>query len=63
MQAYWLTSRAYALPADVSAGQSVTLTVTVTAPSTTGLMFLEAEMIKEHQFWFSQSASVAVTIS
>jgi len=26
-------------------------------------MFLEAEMIKEHQFWFQSVASVPVTVS
>jgi hypothetical protein len=41
----------------------VTLTVPVTAPPSTGPMFLEAEMIKEHQFWFQQSASIPVGVS
>ncbi len=62
-QANWLTSQIYALPADLLPGHSVTLTVNVTAPSTAGSMFLEAEMVKEHQFWFTQAGSVPVTVS
>jgi hypothetical protein len=54
---------AFALPHDLLAGQSVTFNVTLTAPSTAGSMFLEAEMIKEHAFWFPQVSSVAVVIS
>jgi N-acetylmuramoyl-L-alanine amidase len=61
--AHWLTSKAYGLAADVAPGHSVTLTVTVVAPSTAGSMFLEAEMIKEHEFWFTQAGSVAVSVS
>jgi outer membrane protein assembly factor BamB len=62
-QANWLTSQAFPLPADVLAGASATVNVTVTAPSNTGSMVLEAEMIKEHQFWFSQWQSVNVTVN
>jgi spore germination protein YaaH len=58
--AYWLTSNTYALSADLAPGQSVTLNVTVLAPPRAGVMFLEAEMIKEHQFWFRQYAPVTV---
>jgi hypothetical protein len=62
-QGHWLTSMAFALPHDVLAGQSVTFNVTLTAPSSAGSMFLEAEMIKEHAFWFPQTSAVAVTVS
>jgi len=62
-QGHWLTSMAFALPHDVLAGQSVTFSVTLTAPSSAGSMFLEAEMIKEHAFWFPQTSAVAVTVS
>ena len=61
--AFWLTSKAYSLPGDLTPGHSVTLTVPVTAPPSSGSMFLEAEMIKEHQFWFQQSASIPVGVS
>jgi N-acetyl-anhydromuramyl-L-alanine amidase AmpD len=61
--AYWLTSKAYSLPADLAPGNSVTLTVSVTAPATGGSMYLEAEMIKEHQFWFQQVASIPVAVN
>jgi hypothetical protein len=59
-QAYWLTSKAYDLPAKLAPGQSVTLTVIVMAPPKAGAMFLEAEMVKEHQFWFKPYAAVSV---
>ncbi len=60
MHNYWLTNQAFSLPADVAPGGTVTLTVTVTAPANVGTMFLEAEMIKEHQFWFTQTSAVTV---
>ena len=63
MRSYWLTHQTYSVPADLAPGNSVTLTVTVTAPAAAGSMHLEAEMIKEGQFWFQQAASVPVTIS
>jgi len=53
-QSAWVTSQAFALPADVGPNQSVTVNVTVTAPSSAGSFVLEAEMIKEHEFWFTQ---------
>ena len=62
-QNYWLTNQAYSLPGDLAPGNSVTMTVTVKAPSSKGSMYLEVEMIKEHQFWFLQVASVPVTVS
>jgi hypothetical protein len=61
-EAHWLTSLAYSLPNDLAPGGSVTFNVTVTAPTTKGSMFLEAEMIKEHAFWFTTVGSVPVTI-
>jgi hypothetical protein len=60
---YWLTSKAYSLPADLAPGHSATLTVSVVAPSNMGSAYLEAEMVKEHQFWFAQSGSVPVSVS
>jgi len=62
-RAYWLTNQAYSMPANLAPGSSVTMTVTVTAPASAGSFYLEAEMIKEHQFWFSQTASIPVTVS
>lgn len=59
----WLKSYSYALPADVPPGGSATLTVTVVAPTTTGSMYLEAEMYKSHQFWFSQWQSIPVNVA
>ena len=62
-QSHWLTSQAFSIPANLAPGASVTVSVTVTAPSTKGSMFLEAEMIKEHQFWFTSVGSVSATVS
>jgi hypothetical protein len=62
-QSHWLTSQAFSIPGNVAPGAGVTVSVTVTAPATTGSMSLEAEMIKEHQFWFTQAASTQVTVS
>ena len=61
-QAKWLTSQAYSVPGDVLPGHNETLTVTVVAPAGAGPMFLEAEMVKEHQLWFAQAGSVPVTV-
>lgn len=62
-EASWLTSLAYSLPNDLAPGASATFSITVTAPSTTGSMQLEAEMIKEHAFWFVSVAYVAVAVA
>ena len=58
--AYWTSSQAFSLPADLAPGKSAAVTVTVKAPPGTGSMFLEAEMIKEHQFWFKQYRAITV---
>jgi outer membrane protein assembly factor BamB len=60
--AYWLTNKAYALGHSLPPGANVTMTFTVLAPSGRGRMYLEAEMIKEHQFWFKQAASTRVIV-
>jgi hypothetical protein len=62
-QASWLTSQAFAMPADLASGASVTFSVTVTAPNAVGSMSLEAEMIKEHAWWFTDVSSVSVVIT
>ena len=63
VQDRWLTSQAFALPNNVLPGASVTVSVTVTAPSNTGPLYLEAEMIKEHSYWFMQVSSVPATVT
>jgi hypothetical protein len=62
-QSNWLTSQALSIPGNLAPGTSATFMVTITAPASRGSMFLEAEMIKEHQFWFQSVASVPVTVS
>jgi spore germination protein YaaH len=59
----WLTSEIYSLPSDVAPGASITFNVTATAPSTTGSLYIEAEMFKNQQFWFSQRQPLQVTVS
>ena len=59
----WLTDQRVSLPQDLAPGQSVTLTVTVTAPAAGNPIVLEGEMVREQQFWFSDWAPVAVAIS
>jgi spore germination protein YaaH len=58
----WLTDQRVELPADVAPGQSVTITVTTTAPATTNAVTLEVQMVKEQQFWFRQFADVRVRL-
>jgi hypothetical protein len=58
----WLTDQRFSLPADLSPGASVTLSIAVTAPNTPGNLVLEYEMVKETQFWFTQYANVAVHV-
>ena len=60
--AKWLTSEVYALTADVLPGQGATLTVSATAPATSGYLYVEAELFKNQQFWFKQWKPVAVSV-
>ena len=61
-QGYWLSSKAFSIPSDVAAGGSVTVSVTLSPPGY-GHIVLESEMIKEHEFWFSQFAPVNVYVA
>src|SRR5205823_5991755 len=58
-----LTDQRFTLPADLAPGASVTLTIGVTAPSNTGSLVLEYQMVKETQFWFGQFADVNITVT
>ena len=59
----WLTDQRFSLPADLAPNASVTLTVSVTAPNTTGNLVLEYQMVRELQFWFNQFADVNVSVA
>ena len=50
---YWLTSSFFSLPADLPAGGTVTIPVTLT-PNFYGHEYLEAVMIKNGDFWFDE---------
>ena len=58
-----LTDQRISLPADLAPNASVTLPVSVTAPTTTGNLVLEYQMVKEFQFWFTQFSDVNVTVT
>jgi hypothetical protein len=60
--AAWLTDQRFSLPGDVAPGQMVSLTVNPTAPVSAGSILLEAEMVKEGQFWFDQWQSTVVRV-
>jgi hypothetical protein len=62
-QSTWLNSKAFSLPANVPPGGSVIMNVTFAAPSKTGSLVLEAEMVKEHQYWYQNWQAVKVTVS
>jgi IPT/TIG domain-containing protein len=55
-QSNWITSNAFSLPADVAPGGSAIVSVTLT-PNFFGHEYLEALMVKEHQFWFDHVTS------
>ena len=48
----WKTSQIFNLSGDVAPGGSVTLTVSVTAPTVPRGYYLEAQLFKDHRFWF-----------
>jgi hypothetical protein len=52
----WLTDQRYTLPGDLGPGGTVVLNISVTAPSTSGSLVLEYQMVKEGEFWFKQFA-------
>ena len=59
--AAWLTDQRFALPNDLAPGQSATINVTVTAPASRAAAVLEAQMVREQQFWFFQTGPISVT--
>ena len=59
----WLSDQRVALPNDLAPGQSATISVSVTAPPTNQATVLEAQLLKEQQFWFYPTGPVAVTVA
>jgi hypothetical protein len=57
----WLTDQRFALSGDLTPGQSATISVSATAPSGPSTAVLEAQMVKEQQFWFFQTGPMSVT--
>jgi uncharacterized protein YkwD len=60
--ATWATDQRFNLPSDIAPGQSATLTVTVTAPSSGGTYVLEEQMVQESIAWFPQYLDNSVTV-
>jgi hypothetical protein len=58
----WLVSYSFQLATDIAPGQSATLTVTVAAPNTAGVVYLEGTLFKNHEFWFEQWQGAPVTV-
>jgi hypothetical protein len=50
----WVKSYNLALPSDVAPGQTVTVNVTVAAPTSARGYVIEAQVFKDHQFWLQQ---------
>src|SRR5579864_4701761 len=63
MSSRWLTNQVFRLPADVAAGQSTVVPVTVTAPTAAGAYWLEAEMFRDHLYWFASFQSVPARVA
>jgi kumamolisin len=59
----WYSDQRYNLSGDLAPGASASLSIAVTAPSNSGSLVLEYQMVKESQFWFSQVADVNVTVA
>ena len=58
----WLTSQIFNLPADVPAGGTATINVSVTAPQRSGSFYLEAQLFKHQKFWFPTWQPLAVSV-
>ena len=58
----WLTDQRFPLPSDVPPGAAINLTVSVTAPATTGDLVLEYEAVWEGRLWFKQFVDVSTTV-
>jgi len=59
----WVTDQRFYLPADVPSGGSITLSVSVTAPLTSGSFVLRHRMVKENVAWFDQIQKTSVSVS
>ncbi len=59
----WITDSRVNLPYDIGPGGSVNLTVTTTAPSSTGSYYLGHQMVKEGIMWYEQSNNPSITVS
>jgi len=58
----WSTDQRVVLPTSVAPNSSITLSVTVTAPTTPGTYTLEYQMVQEGVAWFSQFLDTSQTV-
>jgi hypothetical protein len=59
----WATEpKRFALPHDVAPGESITISVTMTAPSAPGTYVLRHRMVKEFVNWFNPLQKTTVTV-
>src|SRR5437762_9603665 len=59
----WATEQRFALPADLAPGGSVTLSVSVTAPSAAGGYVLRQRMFMVYVDWFAQMQKTTVMVN
>jgi glycosyl hydrolase family 18 (putative chitinase) len=59
----WISSRVFRLSADVAPGGVAAIPVTVTAPTAPGMVYIEAQLFKNQQFWFDGWQPVAVNVA
>jgi hypothetical protein len=60
--ASWVTSQVFTLPGNVIPGGTVRVEVSVTAPPSAGLYYVEVQVFKDHQMWIDGWMPVAVTV-
>jgi uncharacterized membrane protein len=53
----------YVLPHDVAPGETVNITVTITAPSAPGTYILRNRLVKEYVSWFAPLQTTTVTVN
>jgi hypothetical protein len=58
----WFTDQRFNLPHDIAIGETVTVSVTVTAPAIRGQIDLELRLEKEGTFWFDDYNETFVSV-
>src|SRR5712692_138396 len=58
----WATDQRFTLPRDVTPGESVSMTITVTAPAAASTYVLRHRVVEETGSWFDQIHKTNVTV-